>query len=109
MSHVVLLYYKFIPITDPDQLVKQHKELCISLQLTGRVLIGEEGINGTVAGLPEQIEKYKELMWQSQYFSDLIFKESVSDQNPFPKLKVRLRTEIISIHDSRVSIAEKAD
>ena len=45
----VLLYYKYQAIEDPDQFAKDHLEFCKSIGLKGRVLVGKEGINGTVS------------------------------------------------------------
>jgi len=38
------------PVPDPESYVEEHRQLSRRLQLRGRVLVGEEGINGTVSG-----------------------------------------------------------
>lgn len=92
----VLLYYKIIKIQHPESEVERHREICQALQLKGRILIGEDGINGTVGGSAESIRLYREYMNQHRMFKGIDFKESKSDIEPFPKLQVRARNEIIT-------------
>ncbi|PSO45562.1 MAG: hypothetical protein BRC22_00785 [Parcubacteria group bacterium QH_9_35_7] len=92
----VLLYYKFVEIEDPKQLAQQHKEVCTALQLKGRILISENGINGTVGGDPELIEKYKEYANQHELLEGIDFKESKSASNPFSDLSVKYRGELVT-------------
>jgi UPF0176 protein len=108
MQNTVLLYYKFVEISNPQEVADWQRALCQRLSLKGRILVGVEGINGTVAGEREAIEEYKKEVWANSYFFDLIFKESQADGNPFPKLKVKVRAEIISIHHEKVTVAERA-
>jgi len=46
----VLLYYFYTEIADPDAYRDEHRSLCESLGLLGRIIVGKEGINGTVSG-----------------------------------------------------------
>ena len=46
----VLLYYLYTPIEDPDQFAEMQTNLCNEHDLRGRIIIAEEGINGTVSG-----------------------------------------------------------
>src|SRR5699024_12148170 len=54
----VLLYYNFVPIDDPVTSSEEHLAFCQDLGLKGRILVAEEGLNGTVSGTVEQTEKY---------------------------------------------------
>ena len=94
--YYVLLYYKITKIHHPDVEVKFHKEVCKALDLTGRILINEQGINGTVAGSQESIGLYKKYMNQHRLFKSIDFKESISQNLPFPKMKIKSRKEIIT-------------
>lgn len=92
----VLLFYKFGKVNKPKEVVASHKEVCLALQLKGRILIDKKGINGTVGGTPESILLYKSYMDGHFAFKNIDFKESDSDFIPFPKLQVRLRPEVIT-------------
>lgn len=97
MYHV-LLFYKLRKITHPHHEVKKHKEVCKALQLKGRILLDDRGINGTVAGTEQQINMYKQYMDQHRLFADIDYKESTSEEMPFPRLQVKHRKEMISTH-----------
>ena len=55
----VLLFYKYVKIKNPDSFSQQHLKVLKDLNLKGRVLVAEEGINGGVSGSIESTEKYK--------------------------------------------------
>lgn len=93
----VLLYYKYVEIENPEELRDSQRELCIRLGLTGRILIGKEGINGTVAGQFDKIEEYKQVLRSDSRFSDIEFKESDSEGDPFGSLTVKARKEIVTL------------
>lgn len=95
MYHV-LLYYKFIRMKHPEAEVKRHQEVCKALQLKGRILINADGINGTVGGTPESIRLYQDYMNAHKYFNNIDFKVTPAETNPFPKMQVKLREEIIT-------------
>lgn len=94
----VLLFYKINKVKDPTREVLLQKEVCTALQLKGRILIDERGINGTVGGSESDIKRYKQYMNKHRLFKDIDFKESESEFNPFPRLRVRVREEMISTH-----------
>ncbi|RYG28168.1 hypothetical protein EON81_28990, partial [bacterium] len=58
MSHQILLYYTYAHVADPAYEVERQRELCRCLGLKGRIIIAEEGINGTVEGKVEDTETY---------------------------------------------------
>lgn len=97
-SFEILLYYKYVRIDNPQYLLKEHKELCEQLGLKGRILIAPEGINGTVEGTVANTQKYIDTVTKDPRFSDIHFKRSVGTGNAFPKLKVKVRPEIVSLH-----------
>lgn len=96
-EYVVSLFYKFIPISDPAALRDWQRELCTDLGIKGRILVGEEGINGTLEGTKDAVQAYEEAMWADDRFSDIVFKDSVGTGKAFGKLKVKVRDEIIAL------------
>lgn len=95
-SYRILLYYKYVPIDKPEIYAKEHLEACKALQLKGRILIADEGINGTVCGTPEQTNAYMRMMQQDPRFADMVFKIDDSDQPAFKKIFVRPRAELVT-------------
>jgi len=54
----VILYYKFVPIKDPAAVRLWQKALCEKLNLKGRIIIAEHGINGTLGGSIDDLKSY---------------------------------------------------
>lgn len=69
---------------------------CEALDLKGRIIIAEEGINGTVEGTDGNIKKYIELTQKDKRFRGINWKKSKGTGSAFKKLRVRVRTEIVT-------------
>lgn len=98
MNYQILLYYKYTNIEDPNELLKSQRELCESLNLKGRIIVSKEGINGTVEGSVENTEKYVQTMLSDNRFKGMNFKRSEGTGNAFPKLSIKVRSELVSGH-----------
>lgn len=92
----VLLYYKYTAINDPWKFWAEHKNLCESLGLTGRIIIAKEGINGTVEGALENTEKYISSLRSHLGGVHIDFKRSLGTGQVFPKLSIKVRDDIVS-------------
>ncbi len=101
---IIILFYKFVDIADTASVVLKHKEKCSELGLTGRMIVGDEGINGTFEGLRENIEEYKKFLKSDPSFSDMPIKESAGMGKAFPKLKIKARKEIVTLGAGRFDI-----
>ena len=58
MNAKIILYYGFAPVTDPEAVRLWQSTLCESLDLKGRILISQHGINGTLGGELENLKRY---------------------------------------------------
>jgi UPF0176 protein len=96
-DYPVILYYKYIAIDDPQSFAAAQRELCVRLGLKGRVLIATEGINGTLAGPREAVDQYLAALRADERFADIDIKESAGDAQTFPKLKIKVRPEIVTL------------
>ncbi|MGG3572901.1 rhodanese-related sulfurtransferase [Bacillus gobiensis] len=97
MEYRVLLYYKYVPIEDPEQFAIDHLEFCKELGLLGRILVSEEGINGTVSGTVEQTEKYMQALGEDPRFADTVFKVDEASGHAFKKMHVRHKKELVNL------------
>lgn len=104
----VLLYYKYVDLSDSKSEVETHKQICQSFNLLGRVLIADEGINGTLCGTPEACQKYIDYMNQHEYFHGISFKESSADFMCFNKLKIKHKKEIVRLDNTKFTIKDAA-
>lgn len=96
----VILYYKFVPVSDPDMTMRWQRELCTRLHLKGRVLVSTHGINGTLGGEIENLREYKREMNRSVVFKNITYKWSSGDGNEFPKLRVKVKPELVAFEAS---------
>lgn len=94
----VILYYKYVLVSDPKALAEQQRQLCLELGLKGRILIAEEGINGTLEGTTKAIAKYNQNFLSNPLFSDVNIKISEGTGDCFRKLSVKVRNEIVASH-----------
>ena len=92
----VILYYGFTPISDPDAMKLWQQTLCESLNLTGRILISPHGINGTLGGDMSALKKYVRATKSYPGFKKIDFKWSEGNGHDFPRLKVRVRDELVA-------------
>ena len=54
----IILYYKFMPVADPEAVRLWQRALCEKLDLKGRILISKHGINGTLGGELSNLKAY---------------------------------------------------
>lgn len=93
----VLLYYKYVSIENAEEYAAKHLEFCKSIGLKGRILIADEGINGTVSGDYETTQKYMDWVHSDERFADLWFKIDEENQQAFRKMFVRYKKEIVHL------------
>ncbi|UTR11535.1 rhodanese-related sulfurtransferase [Evansella sp. LMS18] len=93
----VLLYYKYVNLPEAEEYAQEHLAFCKELGLKGRILIADEGINGTVSGTVEQTDKYMEAMKNDPRFSDMVFKIDEAEGHAFKKMHVRYRPELVTL------------
>ena len=92
----VILYYGFAPIADPEAVKLWQKTLCESLNIKGRILISPHGINGTLGGHMSDVKKYIKNTRQYPGFKKIDFKWSEGTGNDFPKLKIKVKDELVA-------------
>jgi UPF0176 protein len=92
----IILYYGFAPISDPEAVKLWQKTLCESLGLKGRILISKHGINGTLGGDMSALKKYVRQTKEFAGFRKIDFKWSDGTGNDFPRLRVRVRDELVA-------------
>jgi UPF0176 protein len=95
-SHTILLYYKYVSVADPAALLADQRNFCEAHNLKGRIIIAEEGINGTLEGLTEDAQAYITHMQADPRFADMPIKQSDGTGDAFPKLSIKVRRDLVS-------------
>ena len=96
-QHLNIAGYKFVVLPDRDALRQPLKQQCDELGLKGTILLSFEGINIFIAGPEENINVFRTSLLGDERFADIEFKESYSEHQPFNRMNVRLKNEIISV------------
>lgn len=96
----ILLYYKFTPLADPEAVKLWQRTLCDSLNIRGRILVSQYGLNGTVGGDIDDLKAYVKATKQYDSFKDTVFKWSEGGRENFPRLSVRTRRELVGFKNS---------
>ncbi|MEK6889560.1 MAG: rhodanese-related sulfurtransferase [Nanoarchaeota archaeon] len=96
----ILLFYKYVTIEDTEKYKQELLDILNKIGLKGRILLANEGINGSVSGDNEQTEKFKEELRKDFRFSDMEFKEDIGTDHPFKKTQVKIKNEIIKFQQN---------
>jgi len=89
--------YKFEPLEDPIDLVRTYQQKCDELKLKGTMLISKNGINFSLAGTKEATDTIINFLEEDERFLNIPLKITYSETQPFRRMKVRLKKEIISL------------
>ena len=101
MSFVNVAAYKFIALPGHAAWREPIKTRCVALGLKGTILLAPEGINLVLAGSHQGIGEFLDWLRGAPLFegrfTDLAAKESRSDRQPFNRMLVKLKKEIIAM------------
>ena len=89
--------YKFEPLVDPIDLVSLYQKKCDELELKGTMLISKNGINFSLAGTKQATDTIITFLEEDNRFLNIPLKVTYSETQPFRRMKVRLKKEIISL------------
>ena len=106
-TYVNIAGYRFIDLSDRDELRAPFLEICLELELKGTVLLSPNGINFFVAGTHEAIEQYVSFLEEDERFQGISLHISYSEYQPFKRMLVRLKNEIISLGMDEIKPAER--
>lgn len=88
--------YHFVSLDDLERRRKELKALCSELQLKGTILLTPEGINLFIAGSREAIDALLDFLGNDPAFEAMPVKESFSEYQPFERMLVKIKEEIIA-------------
>ena len=89
--------YKFVELPDFADLQPPLLACCLAHSVKGTLLLASEGINGTIAGLPDDVHAVLAFLRQDPRLATLEHKEAYAAHLPFNRMKVRLKREIVTL------------
>ena len=106
MQTLNIAAYLFVEILDPPLTADAIRAKCLEVALKGTVLVAPEGINLFLAAELENIEHFLSWLRTDSRFAALIEKRQFSDAQPFKRMKVKLKREIVPLGVNNLSVAQ---
>ena len=97
MPFLTAALYKFVELPDFADLQGPLLAVCETHDIKGTLLLAAEGINGTIAGLPDDVRAVLAYLRSDERLATLEHKESWASAMPFYRMKVRLKKEIVTL------------
>ncbi len=97
MPFLTAALYKFVELPDFAELQEPLLAMCEAHGIKGTLLLAAEGINGTIAGLPDDVYAVLAYLRSDARLAELEHKESWASAMPFYRMKVRLKKEIVTL------------
>ena len=107
MTFTVAALYKFVSLPDFPALQKPLQEVCDAHGIFGTILLADEGINGTIAGPDDGIRAVLGWISAQAGIGEVEAKFSYAEEQPFLRMKVRLKKEIVTLGAGRVDPNEQ--
>jgi UPF0176 protein len=96
-AFVVAALYKFVTLEDYRAMREPLLDACVAAGTLGTILVASEGINGTIAGSRQGVDRVLAYLRSDPRLADLEHKESRDDHMPFYRMKVKLKREIVTM------------
>ena len=98
---LTIAFYHFVALENIASLQAHIQQFCQEHEIKGTILLADEGINGTISGVENNIRHFLRFIKKDEglngVFSVLEHKESWAQSNPFYRMKVRLKKEIVAL------------
>lgn len=96
-QYFIATFYQFVDLPDYQAMQQPLEEFCAERDIKGTILLASEGINATVAGSAQGVCELIECLRSDDHLRHLGFKKSFAPYQPFKRLKIRLKKEIVSL------------
>ncbi len=107
-NYWILAYYGFHPIADPHAEVARHKAFLEPRDVTCRIYISEEGINGQMSALHTHAQEYIDWMKSRDEFKEIAFKIHAHHEQAFPRKTIKYRKQLVAI-DAPVNLSQRGE
>ena len=102
-KYIISTFYKFLVLENYQEFKIKFDKSLSKTNIKGTILLANEGVNGTIAGSESDLKKFFLFIDKFSQFKDITPKFSSSNKNPFLRMKVRLKKEIVTIGIPEVS------
>lgn len=109
MDFTIATFYYFVELSNYYDMKDEIKTACDNFGLKGTILLAEEGINATISGTKDAINNIFNFLHSDPRLKDLTWKESYAAYQPFSKMKVRLKREIVNLGVNGLDISLRGE
>ena len=102
-TFIVVAFYKFFKVSNLLYFQTLLNSILSTTEIKGTILVANEGVNGTISGNKNEISKALESIWKIENLIDLKPKFSLAPKNPFFRMKIKLKKEIVTLGIKDVS------
>ncbi len=107
-NYTIATFYKFVFVADCEALREQLLAFMNKNSIKGTVILAHEGINGTVSGEDEAVQRFFATLHALEEFKDLSYKVSYFKKQPFLRTKVKIKPEIVTLRVAGVDPVNQA-
>tara|TARA_B100000768_G_C11213302_1_gene347004 strand:- start:140 stop:1081 length:942 start_codon:yes stop_codon:yes gene_type:complete len=110
-SYLTTAFYHFVRIEEYKKLQPIIQDFCDKNSIKGTILLASEGINGTLSAYEKNINDFHRFIKNDEQFKNkfksIAHKESWAKKNPFYRMKVRIKKEIVTLGVKGISPTKK--
>lgn len=100
-------FYSFVDISEPELLIPKLLYLAKKKSVKGTILLSEEGFNGSLSGQEEYVNLVIDELVTLSQAKEVSRKTNYSDSQPFTKVKIKLKDEIVSMKAGKIDVNGK--
>lgn len=100
----VVSFYSFVNIEEPEILIPKLLLITKKKYVKGTIIVAKEGFNGSISGDEKDLYNIVEYLQELTNSKDINVKINYCDQQPFSKIKVKLKNEIVSLKQGYLDV-----
>jgi len=104
--YTILAYYAFTDIDNPKEEISLHNAFLNNRDITCRIYISEQGINGQLCAAASDAKEYQEWMLARPEFCNMPFKQHLHHEHVFPRRTVKYRCRLVG-YDREINLAHR--
>ena len=102
MEQKVITFYKFAEFPEHAQWKPKLEEIGEREQISGTLILANEGINATLSGSPHGLDQFLGFICKDERFSDLPIRSMMTPRSTFYRLRILVRPEIVTLGDPSI-------
>jgi len=103
-SVAVLSFYSFVNLPEPEKILPKILLIAKKKYIKGTIIIAQEGFNGSISGEEANLHLLVEKLRNLTNPKDINIKVNYCAKQPFTKIKVKLKDEIVSMRSGSIDV-----